>query len=177
VTNNTTHDYGNHRRTHLAVYEEHPSWDIVDIANLARGRPQRRHIKPTALMKTRMQQWYRAPTSPVMLRVLTANELMRAAADDETSEVQWPVVGGKKTLIECPPFPDLPGGFDKKLYYCNALECTGPCAADQAACSQSHLLAIRAVLMLTPDPCPNTDSLDGRSNTAESGERTHAQRT
>jgi hypothetical protein len=41
------HDYDNHRRTHLVVYEEHPSWDIVDIANLARDRPQRRHIIPT----------------------------------------------------------------------------------------------------------------------------------
>jgi hypothetical protein len=89
-----------------------------------------------------------------MLRVLNMNELMQAAADDEMSEVQWPVMGCEKALIECPPFPDLPEGFDKKLYYCNALECTAPCAADQAACSPAHLLAIRAMLMLTPAPTP-----------------------
>jgi hypothetical protein len=105
-------------------------------------------------MKAMMQQWYGTPTSPVMLGVLNVNELMRATADDETSEVQWPVMGCEKALIECPPFPDLPDGFDKKLYYCNALECTAPCAADQAACSPAHLLAIRAMLMLTPAPTP-----------------------
>ena len=97
-------DYDNHRRTHLAVYEEHHSWGVVDIANFAHDRPQRRHIKPTTLMKAMMQQWYGAPTSPVMLRVLTVNELMRAAADDETSEIQWPVMGCERELIECPPF-------------------------------------------------------------------------
>jgi hypothetical protein len=151
---NEQHDYDNHCRTHLAVYEEHHSWDIVDIANFARDRPQRHHIKPTTLMKAMMQQWYGAPTSPVMLRVLKVNELMRVAADDETSEVQWPVMGCEITLIDCPPFPDLPDGFDKKLHYCNALECTAPCAANmnQAACSPAHLLAIRVVSMLIPAP-------------------------
>jgi hypothetical protein len=89
------------------VYDEHHSWDIVDIANFARDRPQRRHIKPTTPMKSQMQQWYGAPTSPVMMRVLKVNELMQAAAGDKTSEVQWPVTGGERVLIECPPFPDL----------------------------------------------------------------------
>jgi hypothetical protein len=70
------------------VYAEHHSWDIVDIANFVRDRPQRHHVKPTTLMKAQMQQWYVTPTSPVMMRVLKVNELIRAAADDETSEVQ-----------------------------------------------------------------------------------------
>jgi hypothetical protein len=52
--------------TYLAVYEEHPSWDIVDIAKFARDRPQRRHTLPTAPMKAMMQQWHGAPTSPVL---------------------------------------------------------------------------------------------------------------
>jgi hypothetical protein len=64
------------------VYEEHHSWDIVDIANFARDRSQRRHIKPTALMKATIQQWCGTTTNPVMLRVLKVNELMRDAADD-----------------------------------------------------------------------------------------------
>jgi hypothetical protein len=51
------------------------------------------------------------------------------------------VMGCERTPIECPPFPDLPDDFDKKLHYCNSLEYTAPCAADQAACSPAHLLA------------------------------------
>jgi hypothetical protein len=43
------HDYDNHRRTHLAMYDEYHSWDIVDIANFAHDHPQPRHIKPTTL--------------------------------------------------------------------------------------------------------------------------------
>jgi hypothetical protein len=61
----------------------------VDIVNFARDRPQGRHIKPTALMKYHMQQWYGAADSPAaMLRVLKVNKLMRVVADDEANGIQ-----------------------------------------------------------------------------------------
>jgi hypothetical protein len=33
VLSDEQHDYDNHRRTHLVVYDEHHSWDIVGIAS------------------------------------------------------------------------------------------------------------------------------------------------
>jgi hypothetical protein len=103
-------------------------------------------------MKSHLQQWYGAPDSPTLLRVLQVNELMRAIAADEASGVHWPVTGRETALILCPPAPDLPLDFDKKLHYCNALDCTSTCASDQSACSSLHLLAIRSMLLLAPAP-------------------------
>jgi hypothetical protein len=98
------HDYLHHQRTHLLeVYSEHQAWDLIDVANFARDRPQRRHIKPTTLMKSHLQLWYDAPDSSTMLRVLKMNELMCAIADDEASGVHWPITGRETAFIECPP--------------------------------------------------------------------------
>ena len=58
------HDYLHHKRTHLEVYSEHQAWDLIDVANFARDRPQRRHVKPTTLMKSHLQLWHGAPSPP-----------------------------------------------------------------------------------------------------------------